>query len=70
MKGGGALKRAQRPSLGRQGIGNVVDVEGLGRERHHADERIPHDTQVAAQARVLADSGFEFLGGADDGVAG
>lgn len=69
VHGGRVLEGVQRPALGRHGVRDVVDVEGLGREGHNADERVSQDAQIAAERGMLADGGFEFLGRADDGMA-
>lgn len=57
------------PSLGGHGVGNVVDVERLGRECHDGDEWPADDLKIVGQGRVLAYSVGDLLRCADDGVA-
>lgn len=64
------LQRVERPAFVRHGVGDIVDVERGGCERHDADEWVAEDGEVGVEGGGVADGGFESFGGADDGMAG
>ena len=57
------------PPLGGHGVGDVVDVERLGRECHDGNERAADDFEIVGQCRILPYSVDDLLSYADDGMA-